>query len=63
MNSYSHALFSRLVSYLNELLYLRNGGAGEVLHGDEGVLKVRKGVVRRDLLGGEGHQVFDSLLG
>lgn len=56
------AFSSRFVGYFDELLYLRDGGAGEVLHGDEGVLQVGEGVVRGDLLGGQGDQVVDPLL-
>jgi hypothetical protein len=56
------ALTSRLVGYFDELLYLRDGGAGEVLHWDEGVLQVGEGVVRGDLLGGQGDKVVDPLL-
>ena len=62
VNADSLALSSRLVGYFDELLYLCDGGAGEVLHGDEGVLQVGEGVVRGDLLGGQGDQVVDPLL-
>jgi len=56
------ALTPRLVSDLDELLYLGDGGAGEVLDGDEGVLEVGEGVVRGYLLRGQGHKVVDPLL-
>ena len=62
MDADGFAFAARFVGDLDELLYLGDGGAGEVLDGDEGVLEVGEGVVGRDLLRGERHQVVNTLL-
>ena len=62
VNADGLALPPGVVGDHDKLLYLRDGRAGEVLHGYERMLEVGEGVVRRDLLRGQGDQVVDTLL-
>ena len=60
--SFSHlSISSRLVNDSDELLDLGDGRPREILHRDEVPFQLRKCVMRWQLVGGERHQMIDSL--
>ena len=56
------AVHPGVIHDVEELLDVAHPGPGEVLDGDERPLQLGEGVVRGDLVGGEGEEMVDALL-